>query len=307
MRFSGLRAFRYVMETGTVAAAAGKLNLSQPAVSRLVSGLEGELNVALFERRGRRLVPTADGVRLFEETQGLLAAIDHLPVIARNIRDTARRQVRVLSMPRLAQSVALPAIAALQAKDLEVQCELVIQERSGMEQDAVNLNFDIGLAVLPFEMPAVNVTRLATSPVYAVVNRRHALAGRKHIEFREVVDQPVIALPAGTRDRREMEALFHSHAVRPRIRLVVPTVEAAATLAATSDAVAFADTLSLSALTHLDLAIIPMEPTWHMTFGFFRPAHRRMSPSVSDLIAAISRRLEYIKLLPVGWAPQTEP
>jgi DNA-binding transcriptional LysR family regulator len=298
MRFNSLRAFRYVMETGTVVAAAGRLNLSQPAVSRLISGIENELNVALFMRQGRRLVPTAEGIELFQQTQGLLAAIDHLPVIARSIRDTARSQLRIISMPRLAHSVALPAIAALQAKDPEIRCELAIQERSGMEQDAVGLNFDLGLAVLPFEMPAVNVTRLVASPIYAVVSRRHALARRKRIAFREVAEVPVIALPAGTRDRREMEAQFNSHAMQPRIQVTVPTVEAAATLAATSEAVTFADKLSISALSHLGLAVIPMEPTWHMAFGLFRPAYRQMSPSVSELIDAIFQRLDRIGVLP---------
>lgn len=296
MRFSSLRAFRYVMETGTVAAAAGRLNLSQPAVSRLISGLEDELGVALFERRGRRLVSTIDGMKLFDETQGLLAAIDHLPAIARSIRDTARQQIRILSMPRLAHSIALPAIAALQASDENIQCELMIKERAGMEADVLNFKFDLGLAVLPFEMPAVDVTRLTASPVYAVLSRRHPLARRRRIEFHDVIDQPIIALPAGTRDRREMEALFHSHTARPRIRSTVPTIEAAATLAATGAAVAFADALSISALGHLDLAIIPMEPTWHMTFGCFRPAHRKMSSGVSALIAAISQRLDSLRL-----------
>lgn len=295
MRFGSLRAFRYVMETGTVVAAANKLNLSQPAVSRLVSGLEDELGVALFERRGRRLIPTTDGLRLFDETQGLLAAIDHLPTIARNIRDTARQQIRILSMPRLAHSIALPAIAALQASDDTVQCELMIQERAGMEADVVNFNFDLGLAVLPFEMPAVDVTRLTTSPVYAVLGRRHPLARRRRLQFHDVIEQPIVALPANTRDRREMEALFHSHTARPRIRSTVPTVEAAATLAATSNAVAFADALSISALGHLDLAIIPMEPTWHITFGCFRPAHRKMSSHVANLIDVISRRIEQLQ------------
>lgn len=296
MRLTGLRAFRYVMEAGTIAAAASKLNLSQPAVSRLISGLEQELAMPLFLRKGRRLEPTAEGVRFFEETQGLLAAIDYLPVTVRRLRDNARRRLRIISMPRLAPSVALPAIAMLQASDPALQCELVVQERTEMERHAADLDFDVGLAVLPFEMPAVNVRRLGTSPVYVVVNRRHHLARRRRVEFPQIAGEPVIALPDQTRDRREMDSLFHSHAVRPNIRAVVPTIEAAATLAAASDVVTFADALSIASLAHLDLAVISVAPTWHITFGLFQPAHRRLSPHVAELIALIDRRIEEIDI-----------
>ncbi|TDQ57296.1 LysR family transcriptional regulator [Phaeovulum veldkampii] len=53
-----LRAFEAVCRTGSTAAAARELALTQGAVSRLVQTLEGQLGVALFRRERRRLVPT---------------------------------------------------------------------------------------------------------------------------------------------------------------------------------------------------------------------------------------------------------
>jgi LysR family glycine cleavage system transcriptional activator len=53
-----LAAFEAVCRTGSTAAAARELSLTQGAVSRLVQHLEGQLDVQLFRRERRRLMPT---------------------------------------------------------------------------------------------------------------------------------------------------------------------------------------------------------------------------------------------------------
>jgi DNA-binding transcriptional LysR family regulator len=291
MRFHSVRAFRFVMERGTIAAAAEKLDLSQPAVSRLISGLEAELGVALFLRKGRRLVPTPEGLRLFEETQGILVAIDHLPVIAREIRERVERSVRIVCMPRLAFSVALPVMGTIQTRYPEIRCDLVVLDRVEMEKWIINHDFDVGLAVLPIDTPAVDIKRLGTSPIYVLASNKHALGKRRSIDFSRIIDEPVIALPDGTRDRADMEALFRTHSAKPKIRSVVPTVAAAAALAASGIGITFADRLSISELKHLPIQVIQVDPTWPMAFGLFRPAHRRLTPTISAVISAVEAKL----------------
>ncbi|MFD1912193.1 LysR family transcriptional regulator [Halodurantibacterium flavum] len=53
-----LQAFEAVCRTGSTAAAARELALSQGTVSRLVQNLEGQLGAQLFRRERRRLIPT---------------------------------------------------------------------------------------------------------------------------------------------------------------------------------------------------------------------------------------------------------
>ncbi len=50
-----LRAFVTIVDAGGFARAVGRLNLSQPALSRQIRALEGELGVQLFDRIGRRV------------------------------------------------------------------------------------------------------------------------------------------------------------------------------------------------------------------------------------------------------------
>ena len=192
-------------------------------------------------------------------------------------------------------SVALPAIAMVHEKHASVQCELVVQDRVEMERESVNLDFDLGFAVLPIATRAVNVTRLGTSPIYAIVKRDHRLSTFTQVDVAEIVQEPIIALPDGTFDRREMDSLFHSLSLKPKIRSIVPTIEAAARLVSTSGGVTFADELSIASLAHLNISAIRMTPTWHLDFGLFQPAHRRLSPIVADMIQAVEKRMEEIR------------
>lgn len=59
-----LRAFRAIAETGSFSAAAMRLHLSQPAISKRMALLEAHLGVALFDRVGRRVLLTEAGSAL---------------------------------------------------------------------------------------------------------------------------------------------------------------------------------------------------------------------------------------------------
>ena len=55
MNLRHLRAFATIVDAGGFARAAARLNVSQPALSRQIHGLEAELGVPLFDRIGRRV------------------------------------------------------------------------------------------------------------------------------------------------------------------------------------------------------------------------------------------------------------
>lgn len=77
-----MRAFSATAETGTLSAAARKLGLAQPTLSRQVAALEAQLGVTLFERIGRRLVLTATGQNLASHAREMADAADRMVLAA---------------------------------------------------------------------------------------------------------------------------------------------------------------------------------------------------------------------------------
>jgi DNA-binding transcriptional LysR family regulator len=82
-RLKPLRAFCQVARLGSVSRAAEALYVSQPAVSQQLQALERELGAPLFERNGRRLLPTREGEALYELARPLVEGLDALPAAFR--------------------------------------------------------------------------------------------------------------------------------------------------------------------------------------------------------------------------------
>lgn len=77
-RLKPLRAFCQTARLGSVSRAAEALSVSQPAVTLQLQALERDLGIQLFERSGRRLVPTREGERLYALARPLVEGIDGL-------------------------------------------------------------------------------------------------------------------------------------------------------------------------------------------------------------------------------------
>src|SRR5215213_11800316 len=82
-----LRMLVAIADEGTVTRAATRLNVSQPALSHSLRGLERRVGVSLFERQSRGLVPTEAGERLLRTARAVLHEIERARV------DIARRAI----------------------------------------------------------------------------------------------------------------------------------------------------------------------------------------------------------------------
>ncbi len=77
-----LRAFLHTAETGSLSAAARRLGLTQPTLSRQIAALEASLGLSLFERIGKSLQPTSTALALLEPVRAMGAAAEELAVAA---------------------------------------------------------------------------------------------------------------------------------------------------------------------------------------------------------------------------------
>ncbi|WP_295638572.1 LysR family transcriptional regulator [uncultured Mailhella sp.] len=75
MRLEQLQYFVQVVESHSFNKAAQKLNITQPALTNAIRSLEEELGVQLLVRSRRGCVPTAWGVRIYEDCKSLLAEL----------------------------------------------------------------------------------------------------------------------------------------------------------------------------------------------------------------------------------------
>jgi DNA-binding transcriptional LysR family regulator len=117
-----------VLDAGSLMGAAKRLGAQQPTLSRHIAELEAQLGVALFERTGRGVVPTAAALRIAEaarEMEGGAVAI-------RQALDSQRNQtegsVRISASQVVATVVLPPLIADFQQDEPGIQIEVVASD-----------------------------------------------------------------------------------------------------------------------------------------------------------------------------------
>jgi DNA-binding transcriptional LysR family regulator len=121
--YTPLRSIIEVMRTGSVSLAASRLGLTQPAVSGHIKVTEAAVGHALFDRVARGMLPTRLGLAFVQATG---EAMDGLDVAYQGF---LARVGPVMGMVRLIGPAPFlgarlgPALAALQARGLQVQVE----------------------------------------------------------------------------------------------------------------------------------------------------------------------------------------
>jgi DNA-binding transcriptional LysR family regulator len=99
------RTFVAVAEFGTVSAAALRLRIAQPALSRQIATLEDELGLKLFDRTRGRLLLTAAGEELLGDCRSLLKQASSLGERAQLLKHGEIGSLRVAASPQFIEGV----------------------------------------------------------------------------------------------------------------------------------------------------------------------------------------------------------
>ncbi len=119
------RAFLVTAEEGSLSAAARALGLTQPTLSRQVTGLEETLGVTLFERTPRELLLTQPGMELLEHFRSMGDAADRISIAATGQSEAITGHVVIASTDMMATHYLLPILKELSSRAPELKIELV--------------------------------------------------------------------------------------------------------------------------------------------------------------------------------------
>ena len=140
-RLQSMRVFEQVIAEGGFAAAARKLDLSPPVVTRLIEDLEQSLGARLLHRTTRRLSLTQAGETYLSRVTAILADIDEArEVVKAHTRDVSGT-LRLSTTSTAAVNLVAPAVAAFQLLHPGVSVEIHAAERPAEEIDRFDITF----------------------------------------------------------------------------------------------------------------------------------------------------------------------
>lgn len=205
MNFKQIEAFRAVMTTRSMTAAAGLMHTSQPNVSRWISMLEKQVGFVLFQRSGTRLIPTAEAEAFHADVERAFLGLESLGESAESIRRRGTGLLRVGVVGSIAQCVMPDAIERLRQTAPDVPI-VVNMERSHVVAKWTATGYcDIGFVSVPSDLPGLRFERIHTAHGVGVVPSSHRLAGRRLLRPSDFDGEAFISLPAESINRAEID------------------------------------------------------------------------------------------------------
>lgn len=284
-----LQAFRAIMLTGSITAATNVVNLSQPAISRLLAGLEEELGFKLFYRRGRRLVATVEGQSFFRRIEGTLSGIDDIPSIANDVKVNSYGRLRICGIgPLLFGAYLPPAIGRFQNRFPDAKVTVDMRRREDIDEWVASRQADIGFTMMPIESQSVAWQPLITVRAVAIFPKGHRFEGRAQVDASELCEEVTVLPKQNVRLRQYGDAAIFSGQGDMQVDIETSTAVTSCHLVANGAGVGISDPFSVSGLGRDKLSIARLEPELRLSYCAIWPKDREPSQQAQDFLAAVS-------------------
>jgi DNA-binding transcriptional LysR family regulator len=205
-----LRFLRYadeVARTGSIRAAAERLNVAASAVNRRIQDIEEELGTPLFERLPRGMRLTAAGELFVRYIRGRAAELERVRTEIEELQGLRRGSVRIVASQALAPRFLPEVIREFR----ETHPLVVFDVRIGDHVQAARAlrSFETDLALVFNLAPEGDIDRSAVieQRLMAIMHARHPLArgGGAALRLRDVAPYPVVLPNRDTGGRQLLE------------------------------------------------------------------------------------------------------
>lgn len=225
-----------VADTGSMAKAATRLAITQPAISRALADAEQTLGVPLFDRSTHGVEPTQYGRALLKRG---VAAFDELDQGVKEIEflsDPTAGELRIGTPAGISEGLVLAAINRLSRQYPRVVFHVAIATGSTLVDQLRERDIEIGFDTLsrPASEGAIEVEKLYDEPLVVVAGADNPWVRRQKIKLAELVNEPWTWPPPGsTYDSLVVEAFRASGVDPPRATIYTHALSMRISLAAT--------------------------------------------------------------------------
>jgi DNA-binding transcriptional LysR family regulator len=214
-----LRALRAIAETGSFSVAAGRLRLTQSALSHQIKNLEEELGETLLIRGKPRVIPTAAGLLVLTSAQNILAEVsaisEHFQSVGEKpLNGVLRIAATNLGMVSLYGDLCEDFMAQYPGVEVTFRATETPEEAARrVEEGAADVAF------IPFfaQHPLLQLVVLGTTEDVFIVGRSHPLAKRRVVSLDAIRQWPFVRFHPNSGSRTVSDRLFLSTGGYPPI------------------------------------------------------------------------------------------
>ena len=207
-----LEYFAAVARAGGFSAAARKLCLTQPALSKQIRLLEEELGVPLFLRQAHGIHLTKEGTRLLSRAEEITRKIRNIPSELHDMHRPVSGELNIVSGFFISRKIMPDLLKRLLLRYPGIRPR--IREVSQAEQTEAILNGTADIGIGSFHRPH---ERLSCHPIFKsdlvlIRSSRSDLADRKRLTKRQIAARDLICHPQGTLMHSLVRRILHPYA-----------------------------------------------------------------------------------------------
>ncbi len=224
--------FVVLAEEENVSAAADRLRMTQPTLSRQLARLEHRLGTRLFDRHGRRL-SLNDAGRLFAARVG--RADTELALAEQELRDLTHggpRVVRLGFLHSFGTWLVPELIERVHADHPALRFDLVQGSSEHVTGQVTEGSVELGIVSPKPQTAQVAWHRLRRQAVVLALPVHHRLATRRSVDPAELVDEPFVTMQSGFGMRRIFDEVCTAAGITPHITAQCQELQTVAALVA---------------------------------------------------------------------------
>ena len=206
-----LKYFTQIARSKGIGAAAASLHLSQPSVSAALRKLEGHLGAQLFVRTRKGVQLTAVGELLVRDCEQIVARIEAMPIMARELIGTVGGSVLLKTISHVASSALDAGLRNFRQQYPQVDLVLETAPWEHISKALISGELAIGVGFDDVQHATLRRAPLTFEYIQLYCAASHPLAKRAIEDPGELADQPFVAFsegePAALRSFRERHGL----------------------------------------------------------------------------------------------------
>ncbi len=193
-----LKVFNTVARRLSFTKAAEELLISQPAVTKHIKELENQFNLALFDRRGNKVLLSPAGEVLLKHTEGIQEIYRQIEFDLNQLNHTFKGVLHVGSSTSITQYILPPLLARFHKMHQEVKVELFSGNSEQIEQALLNKKIEVGVIEGKSKRREIHYTPFLKDEIVLVCSSKNSLAKKEEIKPEELKRIPLLLREPGS-------------------------------------------------------------------------------------------------------------
>lgn len=207
-----LEAFCKVYELRSFSKAGKELFLSQPTISSHISHLEDELGILLFDRLGRRTVPTQPAEILYDTASSLFNSLDQVRSEIHMLRDNVVGELHIGGSTIPANLILPRLVAGFTAQHPDVTFDIDVGDTESIANRVFNGDLVMGLVGSRPDLPGLESWLLMEDDTALVAPKSfvESMELDGPLKLADVMKMPWVMREKGSGTRKSLEEALES-------------------------------------------------------------------------------------------------